>query len=259
MGGRRRTPRGPGLGAVFRDRVFVAFLALNFLVVLVVMQHMSTLPIAMTADGLSPATFGWVIAVNGLLIVAGQLFVPKLIEGHNRSRVLALATVIMGAGFGLTAFAGTAAFYAVTVVVWTLGEMLQSPSNSALVAELSPAPLRGRYQGVNSLSWSAGTALAPALGGFVQQHAGSAALWLGCAAVAGLVAAGQLISGPSRERRAAELRALERVPATSAAREASATETGTPTTAAPTGTAMTHEEDVTPPSRSAAVGVPADE
>ena len=57
----------------------MSFLVLNFFIVLVIMQHMSTLPIAMSADGLGPATFGWVIAINGLMIVAGQLFVPKLI------------------------------------------------------------------------------------------------------------------------------------------------------------------------------------
>ncbi|MEV8507371.1 MFS transporter [Actinoplanes sp. NPDC051475] len=236
----RRARGGPGLGTVFRDRVFLVFLGLNFLIVLVIMQHMSTLPISMSADGLSPATFGWVIAVNGLMIVAGQLFVPKLIDGHNRSRVLALATVILGIGFGLNAFAGTAAFYAITVVIWTLGEMLQSPSNSALVAELSPSLLRGRYQGVNSLSWSAGSALAPVIGGFVQQHAGSAVLWLGCAVIAALVAAGQLISGPARERRAAELRVSE----------------GVVTSPAPAATETLHEEDVTPPRE---VRVPADD
>ncbi|MEV4636065.1 MFS transporter [Actinoplanes sp. NPDC049548] len=239
----RRARGGPGLGTVFRDRVFLAFLGLNFLIVLVIMQHMSTLPIAMSADGLSPATFGWVIAVNGLMIVAGQLFVPRLIDGHNRSRVLALATVILGAGFGLTAFAGTPAFYAVTVVIWTLGEMLQSPSNSALVAELSPSLLRGRYQGVNSLSWSAGSALAPVIGGFVQQHAGSAALWLSCAVVAALVAAGQVMSGPARERRAAELRVSEHGPLNPS----------------PAATETLHEEDVTPPRQAplgAAIGLP---
>ena len=213
----RRT-RGPGLGTVFRDRVFLGFLALNFFVVLVIMQHMSTLPISMSADGLSPATFGWVIAVNGLMIVAGQLFVPKLIGGHDRSRVLALATLIMGVGFGLNAFAGTAAIYALSVVIWTLGEMLQSPSNSALIAELSPAALRGRYQGVNSLSWSAGSALAPIVGGFVQQHLGSTVLWLGCAGVGVVVAAGQLVSGPARERRAAALREAAPGPEFTAAR-----------------------------------------
>ena len=111
----------------------------------------------------------------------------------------------MGLGFGLNVFADTALVFAAGVVVWTLAEMIQSPSNSALVAELSPAALRGRYQGVNSLSWSAATALAPVLGGFVQEHLGDPVLWLGCAVTGGLVAIGQLFAGPARERRAAML------------------------------------------------------
>jgi MFS family permease len=228
---------GPGLGAVFRDRVFLSFVALNFFVVLVIMQHMSTLPIAMTADGLSPATFGWVIAVNGLMIVAGQLFVPKLIDGHDRTRMLALATLVMGVGFGLNAFAGTVALYALSVVIWTLGEMLQTPSNAALIAELSPSALRGRYQGVNSLSWSAGSALAPIVGGFVQQHLGSTVLWLSCAGIGVVVAAGQIASGPARERRAAALR-TEFPETAPIARPPAAGETR-------------HEEDTTPPALAA--------
>jgi MFS family permease len=198
-------PERTGLRTVFRDRVFLVFIGLNLFAVLIMFQHQSTLPIAMTADGLSPSTFGAVIAVNGVLIVLGQLFVPRLLDGRNRSRVLALATLIVGVGFGLVTFADTAGFFALTVVIWTLGEMLQSPSNAALIAELSPVELRGRYQGVNSLSWSAGAALAPIVGGLVQQHLGNTALWLGCAAVGALVALGQLASGPARERRAAAL------------------------------------------------------
>jgi MFS family permease len=205
-GPRATRPKPDGLRTVFRDRVFVVFLVLNLFAVMIMFQHQSTLPIAMTADGLSPATYGWVIAVNGVLIVSGQLFVPKLLEGHDRSRVLAAATLIGGIGFGLVAFAASAWFYVLTVIIWTLGEMMQTPSNATLIAELSPAALRGRYQGVNSLSWSAGAALAPITGGFVQEHLGNAALWLGCAAVGAAVAVGQLLSGPARERRAAELR-----------------------------------------------------
>ncbi|MGX6605139.1 MDR family MFS transporter [Micromonosporaceae bacterium Da 78-11] len=201
-------PRSPGgLGTVLRDRVFVGFLLLNLGGVMVMMQHLSTLPIAMTADGLSAATYGWVIAVNGVLIVLGQLFVPKLIEGHSRYRVLAVASLIMGVGFGLVAFADSAWFFAVTVVIWTLGEMIQSPSNASTIAALSPPALRGRYQGMNSLSWSAGSALAPILGGFTQQHFGDATLWIGCFVVCALAGGGQLLSGPARERRAAQVAA----------------------------------------------------
>jgi MFS family permease len=165
----------------------------------------------MGRDGLSPATYGSVIALNGVLIVAGQLFVPRLIGGRNRSRVLALAAIVTGLGFGLTAAAHHALLYAVTVLIWTMGEMLNSPSNSTLIAELSPAELRGRYQGVFSLAWSAASFGAPIAGGFLQQHAGNTVLWLSCAGVGVVVAVGHLLSGPSRERRAAQLRATPAV------------------------------------------------
>jgi MFS family permease len=219
-----RPGRAPGLRVVLHDRAFLTFIALNLCAVLVMFQHQSTLPIAMTADGLSPATFGWVIALNGFLIVTGQMFVPKLIGGFPRARVLALATLVVGVGFGLVAFAGSAWFYGLTVVIWTLGEMMQSPSNAALIADLSPVALRGRYAGVNSLSWSAGSALAPILGGLVQQHLGNSALWLGCALVGAVTAGGQLAAGPLWERRAATVRtaapALDAIPPVSTAEPA---------------------------------------
>ncbi|MEO3928296.1 MFS transporter [Micromonosporaceae bacterium B7E4] len=202
-------PHRGGLGTALRDRVFVGFVALNVLLALVFMQHISMLPIAMGQDGLSPSTYGSVIAVNGVLIVAGQLFVPRLIRGRGRSRVLALAALIVGVGFGLTAFADAAWFYVLTVLIWTLGEMLNSPSNSTLIAELSPAALRGRYQGLFSLSWSVATFAAPVAGGFVREQFGNAALWLGCAALGGVVAVAHLLSGPARERRVRALRTAE--------------------------------------------------
>ncbi len=207
-----RSAPGGGMLAVFRDRIFMTYLVISLGTIIVMMQHLSTLPISMTADGLSAATYGWVIAVNGVLIVLGQLFVPKLIGGFDRSRVLALAALIIGVGFGLVAVAGAAWFFAATVVIWTLGEMLQSPSNAATVAALSPVSLRGRYQGLSSLSWSAGTALAPVLGGLTQEHVGDAALWVGCFGVCALVAVGHLMTGPSRERRIAHLLAAPAVP-----------------------------------------------
>jgi MFS family permease len=205
---RRRDAAAPaaGLRAVFSDKVFLVFVLLNVLGAMVFLQHISMLPIAMGQDGLAPSTYGTVIALNGVLIVFGQLFIPRLINGRSRSHTLALASLVMGLGFGLTAIAGTALLYAMTVLIWTLGEMLNSPSNATLIGELSPADVRGRYQGVFSLSWSVAGFLAPIVGGFVMQHAGNTALWLGCAAIGAVVALGHLLSGPARERRAAALR-----------------------------------------------------
>ncbi|GGM31597.1 MFS transporter [Micromonospora sonchi] len=200
------------LRTILSDRVYLGFVALNLLGALIFLQHISMLPIAMADSGLSPATYGTVIALNGVLIVVGQLFVPRLIRGRSRSHVLALASVVVGVGFGLTAFADVAWFYGLTVLVWTIGEMLNSPSNATLIAELSPDELRGRYQGVFSLSWQLAGATAPILGGLVREQAGNAALWFGCAAIGALMAIGHLLSGPARERRALALRTAGSAP-----------------------------------------------
>ncbi|GAB7041838.1 MULTISPECIES: MDR family MFS transporter [Catenuloplanes] len=202
-------PRTSGMLSLLRDHVFLVYVTLNLLVALVFMQHLSTLPIAMTADGLSPATYGVVIALNGVLIVVGQLFVPRLLRGRDHSRVMAAASVVVGVGFGLTAIAHTAPLYALTVLIWTLGEMLNAPSNSALMAELSPVELRGRYQGVSSLSWAGASAIAPIAGGYVQEHAGHAALWLATAVICVVAAVGHLLARPSRIRRIAAVAAAE--------------------------------------------------
>ncbi|MEV0807068.1 MFS transporter [Micromonospora sp. NPDC050200] len=194
------------LRTILSDRVFLGFVALNLFAALVFLQHISMLPIAMGDSGLTPATYGSVIALNGVLIVVGQLFVPRLIKGRSRSHVLALASLVMGVGFGLTAFADAAWFYGLTVLIWTLGEMLNSPSNATLIAELSPDELRGRYQGAFSLSWQIAGAVAPVLGGLVRERAGNTELWLGCAAIGALMAVAHLVSGPARERRAVQLR-----------------------------------------------------
>jgi MFS family permease len=191
--------------------VFLAYVGVNVLTALVFMQHISTLPMTMARDGLSASTYGTVIALNGVLIVIGQLFVPRLLRGRSRSTALAVAAVVMGVGFGLNAFAHTAWLYAFAVAIWTLGEMLNAPSNSATNAELSPADLRGRYQGVFSLSWSAASFLAPITGAAVLQYAGDTALWLGCLALGCLVAVIHVLAGPARERRAVQLREMEQL------------------------------------------------
>ena len=205
----RSVPARDGLGAVLTDRVFMAYVGVNILTSLIFMQHISTLPMAMGNDGLPPSTFGTVIALNGILIVAGQLFVPRLLRDRSRTGTLAVAAVVLGVGFGLTAFADAAWLYGVSVLVWTVGEMLNSPSNSATNAELSPSHLRGRYQGVFSVSWSVAGFAAPIMGAAILQYVGNAALWLGCFALSLVIAAMHLWAGPGRDRRAAEIRAAE--------------------------------------------------
>ena len=199
----------------FRDPPFVAFLALNVVIAAIFMQHTTTLPLDMTAHGLSSATFGMVMALNGLLIVLVQPFLGPWLSRRNPSRVLAAGTALVACGFGLNALGHTAPFYALSVSVWTVGEICVLPIAGAMVGDLARPEVRGRYQGAHGLSFGLAACLAPLAGTFVFQRLGAPMLWWGCLGMGLAVAAAHLAWAPAltRIRRAR----LERAHAASAA------------------------------------------
>jgi MFS family permease len=198
---------------VLTDRVFMTFVLLT-LGLWTIISTVGLMPITLLHRGLPPSSFGTIVAVNGIIIVALQLFVPRVIRGHTRHHVLAVAAVLVGIGFGAVAFAPTVLLLCMTVAVWTIGEMTSSPTNSSLVADLSKPSMRGRYQGVQGLGYSVASFIAPIIGGQVIDHFGSTTLWIGAFGLGLVVAAGQLAAGPGRERRVAEIKAAEMTKAT---------------------------------------------
>ncbi|MGR8009850.1 MDR family MFS transporter [Streptomyces hypolithicus] len=184
----RPTEPDVGLRAVVLDGRFMGVVGLSFVLALIFQQGYVGLPVAMGTDGFSSADFGMAIAVNGVLIVALQIPVTRFIEHRDPRRLLIVSSLLAGYGFGLTAFAGSIAVYALTVCVWTLAEIVNSPTQTGLVVRLSPTHGRGRYQGVYTMSWSAAALVAPLMSGFMIDRYGAEWLWGACAAL-GTVAA----------------------------------------------------------------------
>ena len=172
-----------GLGTVLRDGRFMSVVGLSFLVALVFQQGSVGLPVAMGEAGFTPADYGTAIAVNGFLIVVLQIPVTRLIEHRDAKRLLVVSSILAGYGFGLTAFAGSVGVFALTVCVWTLGEMINAPTQTGLVVRLSPVQGRGRYQGMYTLSWAVAALVAPLMSGFVIDRFGAEWLWGMCAVV----------------------------------------------------------------------------
>lgn len=204
-----RTAHG-GFRQVLADRHFLAFTGVTLLFAVVVTQAPTIMPIAMAQDGLGPSAYGRVMALGALLIIAGQLFVPALIAGRPKHRVLALATALAALGYAALTVADHLGVYLLAAVAWTAGQMLAAPPNAQINAELAPPALRGRYQSVFYLTFPAAAFLAPAAGGFTLEHLGDAH-WLIAGAI-GLVAAGlHLLAGPRRERHLSAMRARPEV------------------------------------------------
>src|SRR4029079_15390290 len=104
------------------------------------------------AVNVSLSACGVACMVTTIVIVIVQLPISHAIEGRRRMRALALMPVLWAvswllievAGAALTA-AAAAVVVAIALAIFGFGECFHGPAHQALVAEIGPDHLRGRY------------------------------------------------------------------------------------------------------------------
>jgi len=96
------------------------------------------------ADGHSTDIYGSLMSLSGLVVTLVELPSSAITRKFPARRMIALGLVLTGAGFAATGLVTSTPALAVTVVVWTLGEIATAPVSSAHVADISPPHMRGR-------------------------------------------------------------------------------------------------------------------
>lgn len=170
-----------------RDRLLLAATAIVLVYAALYAQVGVTLPLAIRHSGLHASVYGYVIAINGVLIVLVQPLTLSWMNRIPRRTTLPIGIAIVAIGLAATGLCSTIWEYGATVVVWTLGEILTAGSFQALVASFAPPHMRGRYAGALGLAWGASGLLGP-LVGTASFALSPAATWIGCL-VAGLASA----------------------------------------------------------------------
>jgi MFS family permease len=186
---------GEAIRVALHDRPFLAFLSATALVTVVDFQMGSTVALHVRDNGFSAATYGVLISLNGALIVLFELLITTRVQRLKPQPVIAVGYALSGIGFALTGAAHTVPALAITVVIWTLGEMIASPMSGAYITQLAPERYRGRYMGLWVLTWSFGMVVGPTVGTRVYQW-NPAVLWASCA-VLGIAAALLALRSPS--------------------------------------------------------------
>jgi len=194
-----------GLAKVFSDGPFISFLLLHFAALSVFTQWQLALPLDMAAHGLGPSAFAFLMALNCAGVVLIQPILSHRLVRFDAARLLALSTLLFGAGYGVNAIGGSLAVYGLGTALWTVGEVIGFPVAATMVANLAPASLRGRYQGAFSMCFGIAFSLSPLAAGEVLQRLGGRALWLLCFGVSLAVAAGHLLTAEPRRRRLAAM------------------------------------------------------
>jgi MFS family permease len=184
------------LPVLIHDRLMVTMSVVYVVYFTLFLQTFTTLPLMMTADGLGPATYGALLALNGAAVVVLQPLAVRLLAGRDRPTVLAASMLLVGVGVGIGTVVHSGAGYTGSVLIWTLGEIGIAVMFGATFADLAPADLRGRYMGIASTTWSIGAVLGPLAGTVLLDHAGRTVLGAACAITGVALFAGLQALGP---------------------------------------------------------------
>lgn len=208
--GTRATSPLAGLARVFADGPYVGFLVLHLAALVIFVQFQLAAPVDMGHHGLGRGAFAWLLVMNCLGVAFLQPLIGPGLARRDAGRLLAASALLIGAGYGVNALAAwlpPLPVFGLGVALWTVGEVVGFPAAAAVVADLAPEELRGRYQGAFSMSWGLAFAIGPVFGGEVLTRFGSRVLWAICLALGVAVAAGHLLTAAPRRRRIAVLRA----------------------------------------------------
>jgi MFS family permease len=161
-------------------------------------QAYATFPLHLVRSGYTPVVYGSLMSLNGLLIIGLELAVTTFTRRLPALIAIAIGLALNGIGFGAIGMASSAPALALTVVIWTFGEMVFSPVGAAYIADIAPSDLRGRYQAAWAFTFSLGLMLAP-IGGTLLYSVSPTLLWFSCLALC-LAAAGLMLGAWIGER-----------------------------------------------------------
>lgn len=147
-------------------------------------QLFATFPLYMReVYGLAENRIGQLVMINTLIIVVLEMLLIHWIGKKSLNRFIALSFFLTGLGFALMPLGRGFSYAALTVAVWTFGEMLSMPLLGALIALRAGPGSQGRYMGLFSFAFSLSMIVGPIIGTAVYEKLNPSALWFGCGIV----------------------------------------------------------------------------
>jgi MFS family permease len=158
------------------DRRFVLLMAAMAVLMAVGYGQLDAGIPAFTIDaaGLDESSVGLLFTANTVVVVVVQLAVLRRLGNSDAPKALAAVALAWAASWVVLGFAlvdgitGTIWALAVVIgsqVVFAAAETILQPVHSALINDMAPDDLRGRYNAASALAWNAGFFAGPVLSG----------------------------------------------------------------------------------------------
>lgn len=174
---------------VLKDRRFTYFLLAMLPIELVFFQPLAAMPLFLVRElQMTEAGIGLLFAINTVIIIIVEVPLNMAMVSWQHRHALALGALLVGLGFGGLILIDGVVGAAITVVIWTFGEMILLPASAAYVSDIAPREQAGAYMGLYTMGFSVALAVGPWLGTAIMERFGASAVWMGTL-VCGLVTA----------------------------------------------------------------------
>ncbi len=192
-----------GYVTVMRDATYMVFIFTCMLMVIVYMQMNTTLSVYLRdVHGVPERGFGYILSLNAAMVVLFQFYVTRRLKGCRPLVLMAAGCALYAFGFSMYGWTSSYSYFLIAMVIITIGEMVAIPVSQALVAQMSPEDMRGRYMAVFGFSWIIPTAIGPLLAGLIMDNADPRLVWYAAGLVGSVAAGGFALLNRQVKRRA---------------------------------------------------------
>jgi MFS family permease len=170
---------GKTLKGFAANPTLMIFCGLCTLFYLEIAQWGSTLSV-FTVDriGFTPAQYGLLMSISGILIVVFQYPIATRIEWLGRRWALFLGSLFYGLGFLSFTWVKSFPVGIISVTIMVAGEMLFIPTAYAVIGSISRAEDRAKNLGFLGLCGTVGSSFGPLLGGYLLDRFISSPLYV---------------------------------------------------------------------------------
>ena len=167
-----------GYKAIFRDKVFIIFIAVSALSTLMYFNMNSTLAVYLVEyHSLPPQQYGLILTVNAAMVVFMQMAFTRFIAKWKPMIAIVIGNILYVIGFTMYGFVTTFLWFLIAMIVITIGEMIYSPKGQMVSANMAPEHMRGRYMAINNFAWVIPIAIGPLAAGLIMDNLDPRLVW----------------------------------------------------------------------------------
>lgn len=183
LGYNERAEEGGLFSVILKRPMLLIFSVIMVIYSLVYTQFSFSLPIQVdeifTMEG--PKYFGLLMTVNAITVVLLTPIITGITIKLKPTLAIILGGLLYAMGFGMIFFINSMFLFAISTIIWTVGEIFVTTNSGVYIANNTPISHRGRFNAVFPILTSAGYAIGPFItGAFIDNAKDTRLVWVLC-------------------------------------------------------------------------------